>query len=99
LQTTKVPKVYKPNVLEFFVPLFLLISIAVGDSWHFCGTWLAQCQLGFRNGAVLAMNYPLYFFASEIAGTAVDVRMPDIDGDPATMKSFSIPRGFRKYSV
>jgi len=32
---------------------------------------------------VLATNYPLYFFASEIAGDAVDVRMPDIDGDPA----------------
>ena len=32
---------------------------------------------------VLATNYPLYFFASEIAGDAVDIRMPDIDGDPA----------------
>ncbi len=32
---------------------------------------------------VLVTNYPLYFFASEIAGDAVDVRMPDIDGDPA----------------
>lgn len=51
------------------------------------------------NGTVLAMNDPLYFFASEISGTAVDVRMPDINGDPATMKSFSILRGFRKYSV
>ena len=30
LQVTKVPKGYKPNVLEFFVPLFLLIGIAVG---------------------------------------------------------------------
>lgn len=33
--------------------------------------------------AVLATNYPLYFFASEIAGDLVDVQMPDIDGDPA----------------
>ncbi len=30
LQITKVPKGYTPNVLEFFVPLFLLIGIAVG---------------------------------------------------------------------
>lgn len=32
---------------------------------------------------VLTSNYPLYFFASQIAGDAVDIRMPDIDGDPA----------------
>jgi len=32
---------------------------------------------------VLATNYPLYFFASEIAGDAVDIRMPEIEGDPA----------------
>ena len=29
---------------------------------------------------VLTSNYPLYFFASEIAGDAVDVQMPDVDG-------------------
>jgi len=32
---------------------------------------------------VVTSNYPLYFFASEIAGDVVDVQMPDIDGDPA----------------
>ncbi len=32
---------------------------------------------------VLTSNYPLYYFTSEIAGEVVDVRMPDIDGDPA----------------
>ena len=32
---------------------------------------------------VLASNYPLYFFTSRIAGDAVEVRMPEIDGDPA----------------
>lgn len=32
---------------------------------------------------VLATNYPLYFFASQIAGDAMDIRMPDIEGDPA----------------
>ena len=36
-----------------------------------------------RKATVLATNYPLYFFASEIAGDLVDVQMPDIDGDPA----------------
>ena len=32
---------------------------------------------------VIASNYPLYFFAHEIAGGAVDVRFPEIEGDPA----------------
>jgi zinc transport system substrate-binding protein len=32
---------------------------------------------------VMTSNYPLYFFAREIAGDVVDVQMPDIDGDPA----------------
>ena len=32
---------------------------------------------------VYASNYPLYFFASEIAGDAVEVRLPEIKGDPA----------------
>jgi zinc transport system substrate-binding protein len=32
---------------------------------------------------VLTTNYPLYFFASEIAGDAVDIRIPEFDGDPA----------------
>lgn len=32
---------------------------------------------------VLASSYPLYFFASQIAGDAVEIRMPDMDGDPA----------------
>jgi len=32
---------------------------------------------------VLTSNYPLYYFASEIAGDIVDVQMLDIDGDPA----------------
>ena len=32
---------------------------------------------------VLVTNYPLYFFTSEIAGDAVEVILPDIDGDPA----------------
>ena len=32
---------------------------------------------------IFASNYPLYFFAREIAGDAMDVRMPEIQGDPA----------------
>jgi zinc transport system substrate-binding protein len=32
---------------------------------------------------VAASNYPLYFFASEIAGDTIDVQFPNIDGDPA----------------
>ena len=32
---------------------------------------------------VVTSNYPLYFFASEIAADTIDVRFPSIDGDPA----------------
>jgi len=32
---------------------------------------------------VVTSNYPLYFFAGEIAGGAVEVRLPSIEGDPA----------------
>ena len=38
---------------------------------------------------VYASNYPLYFFASEIAGDELDIRFPEIDGDPA----FWVPDG------
>jgi len=37
----------------------------------------------FGKPLVLASNYPLYFFASQIAGDAVEIRMPEMDGDPA----------------
>lgn len=32
---------------------------------------------------VVTSNYPLYFFATEIAGDAINVRFPSIQGDPA----------------
>jgi zinc transport system substrate-binding protein len=32
---------------------------------------------------VIASNYPLYFFTKEIAGDVIDVRFPEIEGDPA----------------
>ena len=32
---------------------------------------------------VYASNYPLYYFASEIAGGDLDIRLPAIEGDPA----------------
>ena len=32
---------------------------------------------------VITFDYPLFFFTSQIAGAALDVRMPDIEGDPA----------------
>ncbi len=32
---------------------------------------------------VIASNYPLYFFASEIAGESIEVVFPTIEGDPA----------------
>jgi len=37
---------------------------------------------------IIASNYPLYFFARQIAGetSAIDVRLPVMDGDPANWK-------------
>jgi zinc transport system substrate-binding protein len=32
---------------------------------------------------VITSNYPLYFFAREIAGDSIEVHFPDIEGDPA----------------
>lgn len=32
---------------------------------------------------VVTSNYPLYFFTQEIAGESVDLRFPEIEGDPA----------------
>ena len=32
---------------------------------------------------VIASNYPLYFFTKEIADDVIDVRFPEIEGDPA----------------
>jgi zinc transport system substrate-binding protein len=38
---------------------------------------------GQARPTVVASNYPLYFFAREIAAGSVDVVLPDIEGDPA----------------
>jgi zinc transport system substrate-binding protein len=35
---------------------------------------------------VVASNYPLYFFATEIAGDYIEIELPEIEGDPATWK-------------
>lgn len=35
------------------------------------------------NPIAVASNYPLYYFADQIAGGVVDVRLPEIEGDPA----------------
>jgi len=32
---------------------------------------------------VIASNYPLYFFTQKISGDVIDVRFPEIEGDPA----------------
>ena len=61
-----------------FALLFLLLGA--------CDSQTTSVSLSAEPGSkpvVLTSNYPLYFFASEIAGDAVDIRMPDIDGDPA----------------
>ncbi len=37
-------------------------------------------------GTVVASNYPLYFFASEIAGGSPEIVLPRIEGDPANWR-------------
>jgi zinc transport system substrate-binding protein len=39
-----------------------------------------------RRPLIVASNYPLYFFASEIAGDSADVKLPEMAGDPANWK-------------
>lgn len=41
---------------------------------------------GDRRPIVVTGNYPLYYFAREIAGDAAEVVLPEIDGDPANWK-------------
>lgn len=60
--------------------VLLLIFLSACDEQITSGS---EADDGAGKSLVLATNYPLYFFASEIAGDVVDVRMPDIDGDPA----------------
>jgi zinc transport system substrate-binding protein len=53
--------------------------------------WLGGCSEPGSDAGItsahkpvaVASNYPLFYFASEIAGGGVDVRFPQIEGDPA----------------
>jgi Na+/H+ antiporter NhaC len=62
LQASNVPKGYNPNVLEFFVPLVLLISIAVGTflvrgspqvNWAFASALLVSALVALFKGMSL----------------------------------------------
>jgi zinc transport system substrate-binding protein len=66
-----------------FVKLFglVLLSACTGEKSDF-----AQPAIGDQAGPVskvVTSNYPLYYFATEIAGNTMDVRFPAITGDPA----------------
>ena len=37
---------------------------------------------------VYASNYPLFYFAQEIAGGELDIRLPALEGDPAELDAF-----------
>lgn len=66
-------------IIRIVLVLFLVLLSACDEQI----TGESEADSGAGKLLVLASNYPLYFFASEIAGDAVEVRMPDIDGDPA----------------
>ena len=59
------------NVLFFLLGAVLGCCLVAGDAW------------GDDRPLVYASNYPLYFFAAEIAGGEMDVRPPEMRGDPA----------------
>jgi zinc transport system substrate-binding protein len=66
-----------------FVKLFglALLAACTGEESDF-----AQPAIGGQAGPVsqvVTSNYPLYYFATEIAGNTMDVRFPAITGDPA----------------
>ena len=60
--------------------VLLLIFLSACDEQI---TGESEADDGAGKPLVLVTNFPLYFFASEIAGDAVDVHLPDINGDPA----------------
>ena len=69
----------KTMMIRTILLLFLLLLSACEDQ---PGSVSKLSDVATRP-VVLASNYPLYFFASEIAGDAADIRMPEIEGDPA----------------
>jgi len=62
------------------VLLSVLVLLGACEERHSVGS---NIDVQASKSLVLTSNYPLYYFANEIAGDAVDVQMPDIDGDPA----------------
>ena len=60
-----------------FVTLVLLAACTEKQSDGFDSN-IAQVK-----PVVITSNYPLYFFTQKIAGDAIDVRFPELEGDPA----------------
>jgi len=69
--------------MRLFPILLFCISLIACDATENTQSSNAEISIG---PLVVASNYPLYFFASQIAGEAGDtlqVVLPDIEGDPA----------------
>ena len=60
----------------------LLLLLILGACEDQSGS-VSQTETKASKPLVLTSNYPLYYFASEVGGDAVDVQMPEMDGDPA----------------
>jgi len=60
------------------------LSLAACDQSQPGGSDMAESEQG--RPLVIASNYPLYFFASQIAGNTVEIVLPDIVEDPANWK-------------
>lgn len=65
------------------VILFMLVLAACGGGQEPGPAGVAEKN---TRPLIIASNYPLYFFAREIAGDSAEVVFPSIEGDPANWK-------------
>ena len=67
LHASHVPAGYTPNVLEFFVPLLLLIGIAIGSY-----VWLGSPQVNWAFGAALLVSVSIALFKGMTLTDVID---------------------------
>lgn len=71
------------NYRNFHIFLFALVLAACGNE---PASEAANIGTHKSRPLLIASNYPLYFFAREIAGDSAQVIFPDMEGDPANWK-------------
>jgi len=71
------------NYRKFLLPLLMLVLTACGGE---SSSESAEIGISSTRPLIVASNYPLYFFAREIAGDSAEVVFPEMEGDPANWK-------------